>query len=114
MELSNLYKELNQLSTTQSQLYDNRNEIYRNLIENWQKMKSLETDQANSLTKEDYAIADRLTQKIKELQSFMMQKKNLLSNVDKTLNQLFGKQINLLRKINELNGRLEKELSTQK
>lgn len=77
-------------------------------------MKSLETDQANSLTKEDYAIADRLTQKIKELQSFMMQKKNLLSNVDKTLNQLFGKQINLLRKIKELNGKLEKELSTQK
>ncbi|CAJ0826735.1 1324_t:CDS:10 [Entrophospora sp. SA101] len=91
MELSNLYKELNQLSTTQSQLYDNRNEIYRNLIENWQKMKSLETDQANSLTKEDYAIADRLTQKNKRTTIIHDAEKEFI-----------------------LNGRLEKELSTQK
>ncbi|RIA87906.1 hypothetical protein C1645_776240 [Glomus cerebriforme] len=113
-ELSRLEKELQQIIDIQSNVFQRRNSIYEQLAENFGKVKSLETDQTNALSSEDYARADKLTHEIQEIHHKINNLSGVLPGLDQTLNELREKQVGYLKSKAEICRSLEKELKTKK
>ncbi|PKK76444.1 hypothetical protein RhiirC2_862599 [Rhizophagus irregularis] len=113
-ELSRLEKELQQIIDIQSNVFQRRNSIYEQLAENFDKVKSLEIDQSNALSSEDYARADKLTHEIQEIHHKINNFCGVLPGLDQTLNELREKQAGYLKSKSETCRILEKELKTKK
>ncbi|GET03959.1 golgin subfamily A member 6-like protein 1 isoform X1 [Rhizophagus clarus] len=113
-ELSRLEKELQQIIDIQSNVFQRRNSIYEQLAENFGKVKSLEIDQINALSGEDYARADKLTHEIQEIHHKINNLCGVLPGLDQTLNELREKQAGYLKSKAETCRLLEKELKTKK
>ncbi|CAB4431150.1 unnamed protein product [Rhizophagus irregularis] len=113
-ELSRLEKELQQIIDIQSNVFQRRNSIYEQLAENFGKVKSLEIDQSNALSSEDYARADKLTHEIQEIHHKINNFCGVLPGLDQTLNELREKQAGYLKSKSETCRILEKELKTKK
>lgn len=77
-------------------------------------MKSLEIDQSNALSSEDYARADKLTHEIQEIHHKINNFCGVLPGLDQTLNELREKQAGYLKSKSETCRILEKELKTKK
>ncbi|CAG8732515.1 12325_t:CDS:10, partial [Dentiscutata erythropus] len=80
----------------------------------WKSMKTLETDQANALTNEDYIQADKLTHDIQELNSKIQTFCGVLPGIEQTLNELREKQVKYLKSQAEISKTLEKEFIKKK
>ena len=77
-------------------------------------MKSLEIDQTNALSGEDYARADKLTHDIQEIHHKINNLRGILPGLDQTLNELREKQAGYLKSKADTCRILEKELKATK
>lgn len=77
-------------------------------------MKSLEIDQTNALSGEDYARADKLAHDIQEIHHKINNLSGVLPGLDQTLNELREKQVGYLKSKSDTCRTLEKELKTKK
>ncbi len=77
-------------------------------------MKSLEIDQTNALSNEDYARADKLTHDIQEIHHIIDNLRGILSGLDQTLNELREKQVRYLKSKADTCRVLEKELKKKR
>ncbi|KAF0403815.1 hypothetical protein F8M41_009219 [Gigaspora margarita] len=114
LELRRMENELKQLIDVQLVVFQKRNKIHGQLVELWKTMKTLETDQANALTNEDYIQADKLTLDIQELNSKIKTFCGVLPGIEQTLNELREKQVKYLKSQAEISKALEKELVKKK
>ncbi|CAG8528564.1 21912_t:CDS:10, partial [Racocetra persica] len=114
LELKRMENELKQIVDVQLVVFQKRNKIHGQLVELWKTLKTLETDQANALTNEDYVQADKLTHDIQELNNKIKTFCGVLPGIEQTLNELREKQVKYLKSQSETNKTLEKELVKKK
>ncbi|CAG8516950.1 11099_t:CDS:10 [Funneliformis mosseae] len=114
LELSRMEEELQQILNIQSNVFQRKNLIYEQLAENFERVKSLEINQTNALSNEDYAKADKLTHEIQEIHHKINNLRGVLPGLDQTLNELREKQVDYLKSKADIRRILEKELKKKK
>ncbi|CAG8549977.1 5213_t:CDS:10, partial [Diversispora eburnea] len=113
-ELSRMEKEMNQVSDIQLKVFQKRNKVHEQLAESWGILKSLEIDQSNALSNEDYTQADKLMHEIQEIHNKIKILCGALSGVEQALDELREKQVHYLKSQADTSRLLEKELVKKK
>ncbi|RHZ65057.1 hypothetical protein Glove_319g62 [Diversispora epigaea] len=113
-ELSRMEKEMNQVSDIQLKVFQKRNKVHEQLAESWGILKSLEIDQSNALSNEDYTQADKLMHEIQEIHSKIKILCGILSGIEQALDELREKQVHYLKSQADASRLLEKELVKKK